>query len=133
MLRPRSLVMLLLAAAVLSACAKRPHGWQREADGAWATDEVLRRCHAEAVAQVNRWPAFAFGFGYDGWGWPGPRPFWPGWGVGFGYAPGWGVSRLEAIQDMTAFCMRVQGYRRAPLPEEPATPAPEEKPPPARP
>jgi hypothetical protein len=123
----RCLLVLPLLAVLLSACAKRPHGWLREADGAWATAEEVRACHQEAVAEVNRSPAFAFGFGYGAWGWPGPRPFWPGWGLGFGYAPGWGVSRLEAIQDLTAFCMRVQGYRRAPLPEQPA--AAEEKPP----
>lgn len=133
MARLRSLVIPLLAATALSACASRPYGWQREADGAWASDEVLRRCHEQAVMEVNRSPTFAFGFGYGGWGWPGPRPFWPGWGLGFGYAPGWGVSRLEAIQDMTAFCMRVQGYRLAPLPEGPDQAPPEDKPPPARP
>lgn len=132
MARPRSFVLPLLAAAALSACASRPLGWQREADGAWASDEVLRRCHEQAVMEVNRSPAFAFGFGYGGWGWPGPRPFWPGWGLGFGYAPGWGVSRLEAIQDMTAFCMRVQGYRLVPLPED-APPPVEDEPPPTRP
>lgn len=132
MLRLRSLVIPLLAVVALAACAGRPQGWQREADGAWASDEVLRRCHEQAVMEVNRSPSFAFGFGYGGWGWPGPRPYWPGWGLGFGYAPGWGVSRLEAIQDMTAFCMRVQGYRLAPLPEE-SPPAVEDKPPPARP
>lgn len=133
MWRSHTLMVGLLAALTLSGCATRPYGWQREADGAWASDEVLRRCHEEAVMQVNRSPTFAFGFGYGGWGWPGPRPYWPGWGLGFGYAPGWGVSRLEAIQDMTAFCMRVQGYRLAPLPEEPTAAAPDEKPPPARP
>lgn len=123
----RSLVLVPLV-AVAAACASRPYGWQREADGAWATADELRACQQEAVAQVNRSPGFAFGFGYGAWGWPGPGPFWPGWGLGFGYAPGWGVSRLEAIQDLTAFCMRVRGYRLAPVPEQPPT-APDAKPP----
>lgn len=118
---PRRLATLGLAAIVAAGCAARPHGWLREADGAWASPAELQACHQEAVAQVNRSPAFAFGFGYGAWGWPGPRPYWPGWGWSLGYGPGWwGMSRLEAIQDLTAFCMRVKGYRLVPLPDRPA-------------
>lgn len=119
----------ILAAVLLAGCATRPYVWQRETDGARATQEEIDRCHREAVAQANRSAAFTYGWG--GWGWYGPRPFWPGWGLGFGYAPGLGLARLEAIQDLTSFCMRVQGYRLVPLPEPGETPEqpPEAKPP----
>lgn len=127
---PRLRLLALSLAVLVAGCASRPYVWQRMSDGARAPQEMLNRCHQEAVAQANRTAPFAFGWG--GWGWYGPRPFWPGWGLGFGYAPGWGFSRLEVIQDLTSFCMRVQGYELVPLPEgAPVTgspPPPEAKP-----
>ena len=122
---PRTLVAVL-AVLLAAGCASRPYVWQRDTDGARATQAEIDRCHREAVMQANRSASFAFGWG--GWGWYGPRPLWPGWGLGFGYPPG--LARLDAIQDLTAFCMRVQGYRLVPLPEPGETPEqpPEGKP-----
>lgn len=119
MRRLRSRVMPVVAAALLAGCASRPLVWERASDGARASEAELRECHQQAVAQVNRSPSYAFGLGLGFGGWYGPRPWWPGWGLGFGYHPGWGVSRLEAVQDLTAFCMRVRGYRLVELPGPP--------------
>ncbi|WP_297857258.1 hypothetical protein [Elioraea sp.] len=137
MSRLRPWAMPLLAAALLAGCASRPLVWERDSDGARASEAELRECHQQAVAQVNRSPVYAFGLGLGFGGWYGPRPWWPGWGLGLGYHPGWSVSRLEAVQDLTAFCMRVRGYRLVELPEPPpseeAPAAPTDAKPPLRP
>lgn len=117
----------VLAALLVSGCASRPYVWQRDTDGARATQAEVDHCYREAVMQANRTAPFGYGWGWGGWGWYGPRPFRPGWGLGFGYPPG--LARLETIQDLTAFCMRIQGYRLVPLPEPAEEAAPEAKPP----
>lgn len=105
----------IAALAVAGGCASTPLAWQKPETGALAPAAELAECRDAAVREVNRhWPWFRYGPG--AWGLPWRRdPFWPGWGPrSFAYSD---PSRLELIQDLTAFCLRSRGYRLLPLPK----------------
>lgn len=112
----------------LAGCAATPLAWQRPDTGAIASDAEFAECQQAALLEVNRrWPVR-----YGAWGAaPWRDPVWPGWGVRSGMS--WELSRLEAVQNLTGFCMRVKGYRLLPL-SSPAKEGPtSEAPPPGAP
>jgi hypothetical protein len=108
---------------LLAGCATVPHAWQNPETGAFAPAAVIDQCRLEAEREANRnalmWGPVSPSYGLA-WGRRRGGPAW-GWG-------GWGAYSSGAIiqrtQELTAFCLRVQGYRL--LPVEPAASAPAE-------
>ncbi len=118
----------VLGLLALAGCATTPHVWQRPDTGALASEAEYAECQQAALLETNRrWPVWYGGFGTYYWRGPYWRdPFWPSWGARSGVS--WELSRLETLQNLTGFCMRVKGYRLLPLSpaakEGPASDAP---------
>ncbi|WP_114377789.1 hypothetical protein [Elioraea thermophila] len=123
----RRLGLAMVVLAGLTGCAPTPLAWQRPDTGALASAAEIAECRDAAVLEANRrWPMFWYGPGP--WAFPWRRdPFWPGFGPrAYAFSD---LSRLELIQDLTAFCLRSKGYRLLPAP--PAEPETVPDPPPA--
>ncbi len=130
----RHQILIGLALAATAGCATTPVAWQRPDTGVRASAEEIAECRDAAVLEVNRrWP----------WAWYGPGPRgWP-WRhdpLSLGYFPHRyafaDLSRLELIQELTGFCLRLKGYRLLPAPppqpgvDREPFPAPQHTPPP---
>ncbi len=123
----RCQVMIGFALAAAAGCATTPAAWRKPDTGALASAAEIAECRDAALLEVNRrWP----------WGWYGPGPTMFPWRrdpFRFGYFPyGYAfadLSRLDLIQDLTGFCLRLKGYRLlpapSPQPEADAQPAPD--------
>ena len=132
MIRPR--ILIGVALAVAAGCATTPLAWQRPDTGARASAAEIAECRDAAVLEVNqRWP----------FGWYGPQPRHLRWRhdpLWFGYFPHRyafaDLSRLELIQELTGFCLRLKGYRLLPAPlaqpevDQQPVPDPQPTPPP---
>lgn len=119
----RVLPLLLLLA--LGACATTPYAWQRPETGERPSDELVAMCRAEAAREAQRtalmgtWPSSGMVWG---------RGRAPGWGYGMGWSPGWGSMAIsQRTQELTGFCLRVQGFQFLPV-EPVAAPKPAEAP-----
>lgn len=111
------LTLVLLAAG----CATVPHAWQNPETGALASAEEMTDCRIEADREAQR-TALLYGWGGFGY-YPGAwrRGFVaPGWGWGLGSAS---LATAQRAQELTAFCLRVKGYRWLPIQPTTAPPS----------
>ncbi|WP_291296521.1 hypothetical protein [Elioraea sp.] len=124
-------LLLLLA---LGACATTPYAWQRPETGERPSEELINACRAEAAREAQRtafmgtWPSYGMVWG---------RGRAPGWGYGMGWSPGWSSMAIsQRTQELTAFCLRVQGFQLLPVAPETtpgaAPPPPDDEPRPKR-
>ncbi|WP_144184041.1 hypothetical protein [Elioraea rosea] len=114
-MRKTALMLALLAAG----CATVPHAWQNPETGALASAEEMTECRIEADREAQR-SVMLYGWGGVAYPWGWRRGYVaPGWGMGWA-SPGLAIS--QRAYELTAFCLRVKGYRWLPI--QPTTASP---------